>query len=68
MTIVSLDDTPLDFRDPNLIGSRIDIDNAQLILGSGYDHNYVLRGNYSHLKKAARVIEPISGRVMEQVN
>jgi aldose 1-epimerase len=34
-------------------------------LGSGYDHNYVLRGPSGTLRLAARVVEPGSGRVLE---
>lgn len=35
-------DTPLDFRQPRRLGDRIDTDDPQLRIGSGYDHNYVL--------------------------
>lgn len=34
--------TPLDFRQPTAIGSRIGADNLQLKYGKGYDHNFVL--------------------------
>lgn len=59
-------DTPFDFRQPHAIGERIDADHEQLRFGQGYDHNFVLRrpeGRASVL--AARVHEPVSGRVLE---
>ena len=54
--------TPLDFTNPTKIGARI----AE-IPGEpgGYDHNYVLRGGGKAPALAARVSEPVSGRVME---
>lgn len=57
--------TPLDFRKPTVIGSRIDDNNEQLKLAKGYDFNFVLNhpGNLS--KVAVKVEDPKSGRVME---
>jgi aldose 1-epimerase len=58
--------TPFDFRKPTAIGSRIDADDAQLKLGGGYDHNFVLhRESPTGESLAARVVDPGSGRVME---
>ena len=57
--------TPMDFRTPNRIGERIDADFNQLILGAGYDHNWVLRSSNGTLALAATVHEPESGRFME---
>jgi aldose 1-epimerase len=54
--------TPFDFTRPTAIGSRF------RALGGkpqGYDHNYILRGGGSSLARAARVVEPKSGRTME---
>ena len=34
--------TPLDFTTPTRIGSRIDDNYEQLVLGHGYDHNFVI--------------------------
>lgn len=53
--------TPLDFRTPHRIGERI----AQIEGPSGYDHNFVVRGRSGTLRPAARVVEPVSGRVLE---
>ena len=57
--------TPLDFRRPSRIGGRIDAEDAQLKFGSGYDHNYVLNPTRQGLRFAARLADPVSGRVME---
>ena len=58
--------TPMDFTKPTAIGARIDQQDEQLILGKGYDHNWVLKtNNTGNLSLAARVYEPRSGRVME---
>ena len=58
--------TPMDFTQPTAIGARIEQQDEQLILGKGYDHNWVLKPNKSgNLSLAARVYEPRSGRVME---
>ncbi|AOH47109.1 MAG: aldose epimerase family protein [Centipeda sp. (in: firmicutes)] len=58
--------TPMDFTEPHRIGERIDADYDQLRMAGGYDHNWVLRGDfapepYSHLKKAARITSKKSG-------
>ncbi len=59
--IRSVHDTPLDFTEPRRIGDRID----ELTDTRGYDHNYVLNGSYGSSVLAARVHEPLSGRIME---
>jgi aldose 1-epimerase len=57
--------TPLDFTKPTPIGARISDPYDQMVVGGGYDHNYVLRGPSGALRLAARVFEPRSGRVLE---
>jgi aldose 1-epimerase len=57
--------TPLDFRQPTVIGARIADHNAQLKYANGYDQNFVL--NHKHgtdTVLAARVVDPGSGRVL----
>jgi aldose 1-epimerase len=54
--------TPFDFTTPHLIGERINDDYEQLILGRGYDHNFVLDNKE---EVDATVYEPASGRVLE---
>jgi aldose 1-epimerase len=57
--------TPLDFRIPQLIGARIDVDDESIRIGKGYDHNFVLDGVAGTVRLCARVDDPRSGRVME---
>ena len=45
--------------------ARIDIADEQLAHGGGYDHAWVLRGAPGRLRRAARLADPLSGRVME---
>jgi aldose 1-epimerase len=57
--------TPFDFTRSTAIGARINQDYEQLKLGKGYDHNFVLNGRMGILRRAARVEEATTGRVME---
>jgi len=63
--IASVKGTPLDFTQPAAIGARIGEQDEQLILGGGYDHNFVINRQEKGLAPAARVVEPGSGRVLE---
>jgi aldose 1-epimerase len=60
--IASVSGTPFDFRDFRAIGDRIRSNNAQMRIGRGYDHNWVLNRNGSGLQVAARLRDPSSGR------
>ncbi|MEQ9210309.1 MAG: aldose epimerase family protein [Pseudomonadales bacterium] len=59
--------TLFDFRLQRTIGERItDGSNEQLLIGRGYDHNYVLNSGVSDQPQlAARVSDHYSGRVLE---
>ncbi len=57
--------TPLDFTTPTRIGARLDENYEQLVLGKGYDHNFVINRKGSGMELAARAYEPGSGRVLE---
>ena len=57
--------TPLDFTHSTPIGARINASDEQLILGKGYDHNFVLNKKGKSLTLAATVYEPTSGRIVE---
>lgn len=57
--------TPFDFKEPKLIGEEIEADNAQLKLGLGYDHCWVLNQGEDDYGLAATVHHPQSGRFME---
>jgi aldose 1-epimerase len=59
-----VDGTPFDFRTPHAIGERINADDAQLKLGIGYDHNFVLDHAEGKLSEAAEVYEPTTGRIL----
>ena len=60
--------TPFDFTQPHPIGERIrDGSDEQLLIGQGYDHNYVLdrpSPDDESMIVAAEVYEPTSGRVL----
>jgi aldose 1-epimerase len=64
-TLATVARTPLDFRKLTPIGARIDANDPQIKLGSGYDHNFVIQRRGKDLARAARVEEPRSGRVLE---
>ncbi|MEW6370386.1 MAG: aldose epimerase family protein [Pseudomonadota bacterium] len=58
--------TPFDFRSARPIGERIDEDDEQLRHGGGYDHCFALNKPAGKaMTRAARVVEPVSGRVLE---
>jgi aldose 1-epimerase len=59
--------TPFDFRTIRPIGAGIrDGHDAQILVGRGYDHNFVLRAlEAGRPTLAARAVEPGSGRVLE---
>jgi aldose 1-epimerase len=61
-------ETPFDFTTPTAIGSRNRSDHEQIVIGRGYDHNWVLnRPSFDDTTwmLAARLSEPTSGRVLE---
>jgi aldose 1-epimerase len=62
--IAAVANTPMDFRTPTIIGSRINDAFEPLAFGGGYDHCWVLRGGPG-VRLAAVVTAPTSGRVME---
>ena len=57
--------TAFDFQTSHAIGERIGQTDQQLVFGKGYDHNWVLTKKEGSFAKAAQVVEPVSGRVME---
>jgi len=61
----SVESTPFDFRKATAIGARINADDAQIHLGHGYDHNWVLDSGGGKLAEAAELYDPGSGRVMK---
>jgi aldose 1-epimerase len=65
--IVPVEGTPMDFRKPMAVGSRIRDNYPELKLPAtpGYDQNFVLDKKPGQLALAARMTDPQSGRVME---
>jgi aldose 1-epimerase len=63
--LVPVDGTPFDFRRPTPIGARIGQSHPQLVLGRGYDHNWVLNRRSEGLEPAARAHDPTSGRTLD---
>lgn len=56
--------TPLDFRTLTAIGLRINERDQQMLLGNGYDHNWVLKNYDGRVRKVAELYEQRSGRCM----
>ena len=63
--LAPVEGTPFDFRQPTVIGARIESDNEQLKNGHGYDHNWVLSREGDGVELVASLYEPTTGRVME---
>ncbi|MDD3063019.1 MAG: galactose mutarotase [Massilibacteroides sp.] len=61
----SVEGTPMDLRQPIVIGDHINDDFDQLIKGKGYDHNWVLNAKGDIKAVAAKVLCPKSGIVLE---
>lgn len=55
--------TPFDFTTPHKFGERIDSDHPQMLLGGGYDHNFIIEGE--GLRFFVRVYDRQSGRALE---
>jgi aldose 1-epimerase len=65
----AVDGTPFDFRRGAAIGARIDDGDEQLRLAGGYDHSFAIdpAGGDGRLRRAAQVVDPASGRVLDVV-
>ncbi len=66
--IAPVEGTPMDFRTPTAIGERArDGSFEQLVIGRGYDHNWVLNREVGdgEMFLAARAVDPDSGRFLE---
>lgn len=63
--IASVSTTPLDFRSPHRIGERLRSNHPQMLIGRGYDHNWIINGYDGHTQRlAATVTDPASGRTL----
>jgi aldose 1-epimerase len=58
--------TPFDFREASPVGPHLrEAGDEQIRIGKGIDHNFALNGEAGTLRRAARIEEPGSGRVLE---
>jgi aldose 1-epimerase len=63
--IASVANTAFDFRQPAVIGTRVDSDDAQMQLARGLDHNFVLDKPEGELELAVRLGNPANNAVLE---
>ena len=63
--IKDVTNTPFDLREFTTIADKINLDDEQLKIGSGYDHNWVLKNDKDTIAFAASTYDPVSGRCME---
>lgn len=61
--VIAVEGTPMDFRTKKEIGRDIDQEYEALILGNGYDHNWVLNNNGNYCL-AAELSSPDTGITM----
>lgn len=64
--LMSVENTPMDFREPKAIGQDLNSDFSQISQVGGFDHNYVLK-NYARGKqrRVAKAVSPVTGICME---
>jgi len=63
--IAPVEGTPMDFTSPAKIGSRLNEDFEQLVVGNGYDHCWVINKEKDGLELCASVYCEETGRFME---
>lgn len=66
--IAPVDSTPFDFRRPRSIASGQRSSHPQIVLGRGYDHNWVINRptpDDGSLVLVARAYDPVTGRILE---
>ena len=63
---ISVRNTPFNFKELHYIGDSINVENAQLAYGHGYDHNWIIsRSNSTGVEYFATLLEPRSRRAVE---
>lgn len=60
-----VDGTPMDFRTPATIGSRINLDFGQLRNGHGIDHNWMLNTKGDITRSCATLESPATGIILD---
>jgi aldose 1-epimerase len=63
--ILTVENTPMDFRTAKAIGHDINADNEQIHNANGYDHNFVLNTAGNDTEKALRLEDVTTGVVLE---
>lgn len=63
--IKKVEGTVFDFTKGRRVGDNIDDNEEQLLLTSGYDHNFVIDNYNGELREIAKVYDPKSERTME---
>jgi aldose 1-epimerase len=63
--ILSVVDTPMDFREPKPVGRNINADFDQLMHAKGYDHNWVLNDITGAVRKCATLSAESSGITLD---
>ena len=63
--LAEVDSTPMDFRESQPIGARINEPFEQLGFTGGYDHNFVLNNEAGTVRRVVKLFEPKSGRQLE---
>ncbi len=63
--VAPVEGTPMDFTSPAKIGSRVNEDFEQLVVGNGYDHCWVINKEKDGLELCATVYCEETGRFME---
>ena len=63
--IITVADTPFDFRTPKTLGHDMEDQHQMMIWGNGYDQNFVLKKSEGELRKVARAWSPFTGILME---
>ena len=63
--LVNVENTPMDFANPKVIGNDIDADFEQLKFTGGYDHSYVINKAENGIEKIATLSDEKNGRTME---
>lgn len=63
--VISVENTPLDFRKEQTIGARFDDDFRQFRICTGYDHNMILDGKLGELKPVGTAKSDVTGILLE---
>lgn len=57
--------TPMDFRGATKVSEKINLNDEQLTIAGGYDHNWIINKTEDQCKFAAYVYDPVSRRTLK---